>query len=145
MPSARNATHELEQLGRDASDRSQLVDGRQRDLAAADHRLRTLGQFEQAHPRGHACLGPAECLGGSVLGQPVGEHRLDRLGLLVGAQLLAGDVLQAAVDVGVRVGLDFGADLRAAELLVSGEAVKARDELVTVAVGADDHRDAQAP
>ena len=69
------------------------------DDALADQLLRALGQLEDLHARGDAVLGPAERLRGAVLGQAAVEHRADRLGLLVGVQLLARDVLHRAVGV----------------------------------------------
>ena len=67
--------HGVEQRRRDRADRAQLVDGRQRDHAVADQLLGALGQLEDLHPRRDARLGPAERLGGAVLGQPAVEHR----------------------------------------------------------------------
>jgi hypothetical protein len=91
--------HRLEQLRRHGADRPQLVDGAQRDGAGADKLLGALGQLEHLYARGHARLRPAKRLGGPVLGQAAGEHRLDRAGLLVGVELLARDVLNRAVGV----------------------------------------------
>ena len=78
------------------------------------------------------CLGPAERLRGAVLGQAAVEHRADRLGLLVGVELLARDVLDRAVGV---LGLDVADDDRhvgQAERAGGGDAVKAGDELEAV-------------
>jgi hypothetical protein len=61
------------------------------DDVLPDQLLRALGQLEDLDPCRHAVLGPAKCLRGAVLGQAAGEHRLDRLGLLVGVELLARD------------------------------------------------------
>ena len=91
--------HGVEQLGRDGADRAQLVDRREVDDSLADQLLRALGELEQLDPGGDALLGPAERLGGAVLGQPAIEHRADGLGLLVGVELLARDVLHRAVGV----------------------------------------------
>ena len=136
--------HGVQQLGRDRADRAQLVDGGQVDDVLADQLLRALGQLEDLHPRGHAVLGPAERLRGAVLGQAAVEHRVDRLGLLVGVQLLARDVLDRAVGV---LGLGVAHDDRhvgQAERPRGGDPVKAGDELEAVAVVADDDRDEHA-
>ena len=69
---------------------------------------------------------------------------MDRLGFLVGVELLAGDVLHAAVDMRVAVGLDLHPNLCESQLLVGGVAVKSGDELIAGVVGTDDHRDEQA-
>jgi hypothetical protein len=83
--------HGVEQVGGDLADRAELVDGGQVDDAFADQLLTALGQLENLHACCDAVLGPAERLYGAVLGQAAVEHRLDRAGLLVGVELLAGD------------------------------------------------------
>ena len=88
--------HGVQQLRRDLADRAQLVDRGEGDDVFADQLLGALGQLEDLHARGHAALGPAERLRGAVLAQPAVEHRADRLGLLVGVQLLARDFSTAS-------------------------------------------------
>ena len=75
------------------------VDGRQRDHAVADQLLGALGSSRIFHARRDTALGPAERLGGAVLGQAAVEHRAHGLGLLVRVELLARDVLHRAVGV----------------------------------------------
>jgi len=89
----------VQQLRRGRTDRAQLVDGGQVDDGLADQLLRALGQLEDLHPRRDACPGPAERLRGAVLSQAAIEHRADGLGLLVGTELLARDVLDRAVGI----------------------------------------------
>ena len=136
----------VKQLGRDHADRPQLVDGGQVDDVLANELLRALGQLQDLHPGRDPGLGPAECLRGTVLGEAAAEHRVDGLGLLVGAELLARDVLDRAVSVlGLGVA-DDDRDVGQPERPGGGDPVKAGDELeaVAVAVGADDQRDKDA-
>jgi hypothetical protein len=136
--------HGVEQARCDIADRAELVDGSQMDDALADQLLRALGQLEDLHSGGHAVLGPAERLGGAVLGEAAVEHRLDRARLLVGVQLLARDVLDGAVGVlGQGVAYD-GRDDVEGEGASGGDAVEAGDELESVAVVAHDDRDEHA-
>jgi hypothetical protein len=136
--------HGVQQRRRDGADCAQLVDGRQRDHALADHLLSPFGRLEDLHARGHAALRPAERLGGAVRGQPAVEHRADGLGLLVRVQLLARDVLHRAVGVLGRGVADDERHLGQAERPRRGDPVKARDELEAVALAAHDDRDEHA-
>ena len=106
--------------------------------------LGALGEVEELDAGGHPLLGPAQGLGGAVLGQAAVEHRLDRTGLLVGVQLLARNVLDRAVGVlGLGIAHDVG-HVGEAELARRCDAVKAGDELEVVAVGTQDDGDEQA-
>ena len=134
----------VEQVGGDGADRAELVDGGQVDDAFADQLLGALGELEHLHARGDALLGPAERLRGAVLGQAALEHRADGLGLLVGVELLARDVLDGAVGVlGLRVA-DDDRHRGQAERPGGRDAVEAGDQLEAVAVVADDDRDEHA-
>ena len=85
------------ELRADGLDLQQGVDPGDRDLAAADQRLRRVGQLEDPRPRGHAPLVPAEHGRGAVERVAVGEHLLDRARLLQRRQRLAQHVLGALV------------------------------------------------
>ena len=130
----------VEQLRRDRADRAQLIDGGQRDDAVADQLLGALGQLEQLDARRDARLRPAERLRGAVHRQRAVEHRADGLGLLVGVELLARDVLDRAVGL-LRVGVAHDdRHLGQAERPRGGDAVKAGDQLEPVASLAHDER-----
>ena len=141
VPVGEEVDDRLEQLGRYLADRAELIDRAERNRARADELLRPFGELEQLDPGGDARPRPAERLRGAVLGQPaIGEHRAYGLGLLVWVELLTGDVLDRPVGVlGVDVA-DLGVDVGLAELLVCGDSVIARNELVVVAGGPHDHR-----
>ena len=102
----------LEQLGRYLSDRAELIDRAERNRSGADELLRPFGKLEQLDPGGDPRPRPSERLGGTVLGQPaIGEHRLNGLGLLVGVELLTGDVLDRPVGVLAVDVADLGVDV----------------------------------
>jgi hypothetical protein len=98
----------VQQVGCDAADRAELVDGGQVDHALADQLVCALWELEDLHAGGDALLGPAERLRGAVLGQAAIEHRADGLGLLVGVQLLARDLCRPRGYADVRVEVPHG-------------------------------------
>jgi hypothetical protein len=135
----------VQQVGCDRADGAELVDGGQVDDPLADELLCALGQLEDLHAGGDALLGPAERLRGAVLGQAAIERRADGLGLLVGVQLLARDVLDGAVGVLGHGTAHDDRHLRQIKRARSGDAVKASGEFKPVAVVvADDDRDDDA-
>ena len=116
------------------------------DLTAADERLRGLGQLEDSLARGHPALVPAQHGRGAVDAVAVGEHLLDRAGLLQRGQRLAQHVLGALVAAGA-LGLvaDHRGDRRPAELARRRETVLASDQREPLALQrADRDRDDQA-
>ena len=141
MPVGEEVDDRLEQLGRYLADRAELIDRAERNRSGADELLRPFGELEQLDPGGDARPRPSERLGGAVLGQPaIGEHRAYGLGLLVWVELLTGDVLDRPVGVLAVDVADLGVDVGLAELLVRGNSVIARDELVVVTGDSHDHR-----
>ena len=128
----------------DLADRGQLIERAERQLAAAEHLLRPLRQREDLHSRGHALARPAERLRRAVLAETALEHRVDRLGLLVGVELLARDVLDRAVGVLAVDIADHDWQLAQAEFAGRGDAVKASDQFVAVRGAAHDDGDEHA-
>jgi hypothetical protein len=123
------------QLRGDRLDLQQRVDPGDRDVAAADERLRGLAQLEDPAARGDAAPVPAQHGRGAVDGVAVGEHLLDRARFLQRRQRRAQHVfgaLVAARALGV-VG-DHRGDRRPAQLARGGEAVLAGDQCEPVAV-----------
>ena len=135
----------VQQVGCDGADGAELVHGGQVDDPLADELLCALGQLEDLHAGGDALLGPAQRLRGAVLGQAAIEHRADGLGLLVGVQLLARDVLDGAVGVLGHCVAHDDRHLGQVERAGGRDAMEASDELEPVAgVVADDDRDEDA-
>ena len=134
------------ELRRDGLDLQQRVDPGRRDLAAADQRLRDLGQLEDPPARGHAALAPAQHRRGAVDGVAVAEHLLDLAGLLQRRELLAQDVLGALV-AAAALGLlaDLRGDRRPPELARGREPVRAGDQREALAVDGDDIDRRQQP
>jgi hypothetical protein len=62
----------------------QTISGR-----SSDQLLGALGQLKDLHSRHDVALRPAERLRGAGFGEPAADHRVNGLGLLVRAQLLA--------------------------------------------------------